>query len=171
MKDMNTNRFINVDMKFHAVLPERSPSTFKARNIYFSDTFFNFLFMQFIETFSKMSLNKIFKTNMVILFFLLLFGSSHLSSVEDDIVNFLEDQGLQELSAGFVSEEIEVWQLPSIPDNFLVQLGVTTMGARLRLRSAATAWLTQERGQVQDTGSGQVRAVIFIPYLRLCRDM
>ena len=107
-----------------------------------------------------MSLNKIFKTNMVILFFLLLFGSSHLSSVEDDIVNFLEDQGLQELSAGFVSEEIEVWQVPSIPDNFLAQLGVTTMGARLRLRSAATAWLTQERGQVQDTGSGQVSAVI-----------
>ena len=170
MKDMNTNRFINVNMKFHAVLPERSPSTFKATNIYFSDTFFNFLFMQFIETFSKMSLNKIFKTNMVILLFLLIFGTSHLASVEDDIVNFLEDQGLQELSAGFVSEEIEVWQLPSIPDNFLVQLGVTTMGARLRLRSAATTWLTQERGQVQDTGSGQVCAVIFVPYLRLCRD-
>ena len=168
MKDMNTNRFINVDMKFHAVLPERSPSTFKATNIYFSDTFFNFLFMQFIETFSKMSLNKIFKTNMVILLFLLIFGTSHLASVEDDIVNFLEDQGLQELSAGFVSEEIEVWQLPSIPDNFLVQLGVTTMGVRLRLRSAATTWLTQERSQVQDTGSGQVCAIIFYPIL--CRD-
>ena len=27
---MNTNRFINVDMKFQAVLPGRSPSTFKA---------------------------------------------------------------------------------------------------------------------------------------------
>ena len=102
---------------------------------------------------------------MVIFLFLLLFGSSHLASVEDDIENFLEDQGLQELSAGFVSEEIEVWQLPSIPDDFLVQLGVTTMGARLRLRSAATAWLTQERGQVQDTGSGQVRDIIY--YLML----
>ena len=98
---------------------------------------------------------------MVISLLLLLIGSCHLAFVEDDIVNFLEDQGLQELSAGFVSEEIKVWQLPSIPDNFLVQLGVTTMGARLRLRSAATAWLTQERGQVQDTVSGQVRAVIF----------
>ena len=93
---------------------------------------------------------------MVILLFLLIFGTSHLASVEDDIVNFLEDQGLEELSAGFVSEQIEVWQLPHIPDDFLVQLGVTTMGARLRLRSAATAWLTHERSQVQDTGSGQV---------------
>ena len=117
--------------------------------------------MQSLATFSKMSLNMIFKTNMVIFLFLLLFGTSRLSSVEDDIVKFLEDQGLEELSAGFVSEEIEVWQLPSIPDDFLVQLGVTTMGARLRLRSAARAWLTQERGQVQDTGSGQVCAIIF----------
>ena len=99
--------------------------------------------------------------HMVIPLLFLLICKSHLASVEDDIMDFLEDQGLQELSAGFVSEEIEVWQLPSIPDNFLAQLGVTTMGARLRLRSAATAWLTQERGQVQDTGSGQVRAIIF----------
>ena len=100
----------------------------------------------------------IFKTNMVIFLFLLLFGSSHLASVEDDIENFLEDQGLQELSAGFVSEEIEVSQLPSLPDDFLVQLGITTMGARLRLRSAATAWLTR------DSGSGQVRALIFLSH-------
>ena len=169
-------------MQFQAVLPGRSLSTFKATMDTFKCFFCNaapnsthcplnehlsfryiqlVLFMQFIATFSNISLNMIFKTNMVIFLFLLLFGSSHLASVEDDIENFLEDQGLQELSAGFVSEEIEVWQLPSIPDDFLVQLGVTTMGARLRLRSAATAWLTQERGQVQDTGSGQVRAVIF----------
>ena len=93
---------------------------------------------------------------MVISLLLLLIGSCHLAFVEDDIVNFLEDQGLQELSAGFVSEEIEVRHLPSIPDNLLEQLGITTMGARLNLRSAATAWLTQN--QVQDSGSGQVRA-------------
>ena len=100
-------------------------------------------------------------TKVVIFLLLLLINSSYPAFVEDDLLDFLEDQGLQELSAGFVSEEIEVWQLPSIPDDFLAQLGVTTMGARLRLRSAATAWLTQERGQVQDTGSGQVRAVVF----------
>ena len=89
---------------------------------------------------------------MVISLLLLLIGSCHLASVEDGIVDFLEDQGLQELSAGFVSEEIEVSQLPAMPDDFLVRLGITTMGARLRLRSAATAWLTQE------SGSGQVSA-------------
>ena len=119
------------------------------------------LIMQAITTDLKLSDNMVVLVDMVIPLLFLLIGSSHLSFVEDDIVNFLEDQGLQELSAGFVSEEIEVWQLPSIPDDFLVQLGVTTMGARLRLRSAARAWLTQERGQVQDTGSGQVCAIIF----------
>ena len=93
---------------------------------------------------------------MVISLLLLLIGSYHLASVEDGIVNFLEDQGLQELSAGFVYEEIEVRHLPSIPDKLLEQLGITTIGARLNLRSAATAWLTQN--QAQDSGSGQVRA-------------
>ena len=93
---------------------------------------------------------------MVISLLLLLIGSYHLASVEDGIVNFLEDQGLQELSAGFVSEEIEVRHLPSILDNLLAQLGIRTMGARLNLRSAATTWLTQKKAQ--DSGSGQVRA-------------
>ena len=93
---------------------------------------------------------------MVISLLLLLIGSCHLAFVEDDIVNFLEDQGLQELSAGFVSEEIEVRHLPSIPDNLLAQLGIRTMVARLNLRSAATTWLTQKKAE--DSGSGQVRA-------------
>ena len=96
--------------------------------------------------------NMVVLTDMVIPLLFLLICKGHLTSVKDDIVDFLEDQGLQELSAGFVSEEIEVSQLPSMPDDFLVQLGITTMGARLRLRSAATAWLTR------DSGSGQVRA-------------
>ena len=93
---------------------------------------------------------------MVISLLLLLIGSCHPAFVEDDIVNFLEDQGLQELSAGFVSEEIEVRHLPSIPDNLLAQLGIRTMVARLNLRSAATTWLTQKKAE--DSGSGQVRA-------------
>ena len=96
--------------------------------------------------------NMVVLTDMVIPLLFLLICKSHLASVKDDIVDFLEDQGLQVLSAGFVSEEIEVSQLPSMPDDFLVRLGITTMGARLRLRSAATAWLTR------DSGSGQVRA-------------
>ena len=91
-------------------------------------------------------------TKVFIFHLLLLINSSYPAFVEDDLLDFLEDQGLQELSAGFVSEEIEVSQLPAMPDDFLVRLGITTMGARLRLRSAATAWLTQE------SGSGQVSA-------------
>ena len=121
----------------------------------FSDTF-NCFFPCKLPFVVKLSVNMIFSTNMVISLLLLLIGSCHLASVEDGIVSFLEDQGLQELSAGFVSEEIEVRHLPSMPDNLLEQLGITTMGGRLNLRSAATAWLTQN--QAQDSGSGQVRA-------------
>ena len=91
----------------------------------------------------------IFLANAVHYFLLLLIGSSKAASV-DDIVNFLEEQGLQELSEGFVSEEIEVEQLPTIPDDFLVQLGVTTMGARLRLRSSASTWLAQESSKAPE---------------------
>ena len=88
---------------------------------------------------------------------MLLINSSYPAFVEDDLLDFLEDQGLQELSAGFVSEEIEVGHLPSMPDNLLVQLGVKTMGSRLNLRTAATAWLIEERSQVQDSEREQVR--------------
>ena len=95
-------------------------------------------------------------TKVFIFHLLLLINSSYPAFVEDDLLDFLEDQGLQELSAGFVSEEIEVRHLPSIPDNLLAQLGIKTMGGRLNLRSAATAWSTQN--QAQDSGSGQVRA-------------
>ena len=115
------------------------------------------LIMQFIPTVLKLPDNMVVLADMVIPLLFLLIGSSHLSFVEDDIVNFLEDQGLQELSAGFVSEEIEVGHLPSMPDNLLVQLGVKTMGSRLNLRTAATAWLIEERSQVQDSEREQVR--------------
>ena len=105
-----------------------------------------------IHVFIVLSIAMIIVTKVFIFHLLLLINSSYPAFVEDDLLDFLEDQGLQELSAGFVSEEIEVSQLPSMPDDFLVRLGITTMGGRLRLRSAATAWLTQE------SGSGQVNA-------------
>ena len=79
------------------------------------------------------------------LFFALLVSYSHLAP--DGISDFLEDQSLQHLAPAFILEEIEVRQIPSIPDNYLVELGVRTMGARLRLRSAAAAWLDQSRSQ------------------------
>ena len=101
----------------------------------------SYLCKSFFKTVKSVSMISL--ANIVLYFLLLLIGSREAASV-DDIVNFLEEQGLQELSEGFVSEEIEVEQLPTIPDDFLVQLGVTTMGARLRLRSSASTWLAQE---------------------------
>ena len=61
----------------------------------------------------------------------------------DDVARFLHDQGLDHLSPNFLAEEIEVRQIPSMPDPFLLELGVRlrTMGARLRIRSAANQWL------------------------------
>ena len=85
----------------------------------------------------------IFSTNMVFPLPLLLISGGHPSPAQYGISDFLEDQGLQHLAPAFISEEIEVRQIPSIPDNYLVELGVRTMGARLRLRSAAAAWLDQ----------------------------
>ena len=85
----------------------------------------------------------IFSTNMVFPLLLLLISGGHTSPAQDGLSDFLEDQGLQHLAPAFISEEIEVRQIPSIPDNYLVELGVRTMGARLRLRSAAAAWLDQ----------------------------
>ena len=82
---------------------------------------------------------------MVLPLLLLLISGSHLAP--DGISDFLEDQSLQHLAPAFILEEIEVRQIPSIPDNYLVELGVRTMGARLRLRSAAAARLDQSRSQ------------------------
>ena len=111
------------------------------------------LVLSFFKTIKPVSM--IFLATVFLYFLLLLIGSSKAAFV-DDIVNFLEEQGLQELSEGFVSEEIEVEQLPTIPDDFLVQLGVTTMGARLRLRSSASTWLAQESSKAP--GKEQVSA-------------
>ena len=41
-----------------------------------------------------------------------------------------------------MEEEIEVRQIPSLPD--LADLGVRTVGARLRLRSAASQWVPNQ---------------------------
>ena len=59
----------------------------------------------------------------------------------DEIKDFLSNSGSQNLETNFVSEEIEVRHIPSLPDHLLAELGVRTMGARLRIRSAATQWL------------------------------
>ena len=43
-----------------------------------------------------------------------------------------------------MEEEIEVRQIPSLPDPVLAVLGVRTVGARLRLRSAASQWVPNQ---------------------------
>ena len=71
----------------------------------------------------------IFSTNMVFPLLLLLISGGHTSPAQDGLSDFLEDQGLQHLAPAFISEEIEVRQIPSIPDNYLVELGVQEAGS------------------------------------------
>ena len=63
---------------------------------------------------------------------------------DEEMANFLKDQGLEHLTQTFVSEEIEVRQVSRLTDQNLMDLGVRTMGARLRLRSAATTWVSPQ---------------------------
>ena len=80
------------------------------------------------NTLIALSVNMIFPTKMVLPMLLLIISGDHLTFVQDGISDFLEHQGLKHLAAAFISKEIEVRQIPSIPDNFLVELGVRTMG-------------------------------------------
>ena len=60
------------------------------------------------------------------------------------ITNFLRDHDFQNLTETFVYEEIEVRQVNRLTDQNLMDLGVRTVGARLRLCSAATAWVSTQ---------------------------
>ena len=57
----------------------------------------------------------------------------------EETSRFLTDNGF-----GHVRDEIEVRQIPSLPDQVLADLGVRTVGARLRLRSAASQWVPNQ---------------------------
>ena len=57
-----------------------------------------------------------------------------------DIENFLRANGCEKPVLGFIAEEIEVRQIAQLSDQDLISLGVRTIGARLRLRSAAASW-------------------------------
>ena len=57
-----------------------------------------------------------------------------------DIENFLRANGCENLVPGFIAEEIEVRQIAQLSDQDLISLGVRTIDARLRLRSAAASW-------------------------------
>ena len=61
--------------------------------------------------------------------------------VNKETSRFLNENGFGNLEPTFLVEEIEVPQIPRMPDNLLVALGVRTIGARLRIRSAAGQWV------------------------------
>ena len=61
-----------------------------------------------------------------------------------NIVNFLCTHECEELAPAFIAEEIEVRQIAQLSNEDLLSLGVRTIGARLRLRSAAASWEPQQ---------------------------
>ena len=63
--------------------------------------------------------------------------------VNDQLGQFLTDNGLGHLKESFVEQEVEVRQLVGMSDQNLMELGVRTIGARMRIRSAATNWVPQ----------------------------
>ena len=62
----------------------------------------------------------------------------------EETSRFLTDNGFGHVSQQFVEEEIEVCQIPSLTDQVRADLGVRTVGARLRLRSAASQWVPNQ---------------------------
>ena len=57
-----------------------------------------------------------------------------------NMVNFLRSHGLHALKKRFLAEEIEVDQIARLTDQDLISVGVTTIGGRMRIRSAAADW-------------------------------
>ena len=57
-----------------------------------------------------------------------------------NMVNFLRSHGLHALKKRFLAEEIEVDQIARLTDQDLISVGVTTIGGRMRIRSAAANW-------------------------------
>ena len=78
---------------------------------------------------------------MILWIWLLVIGCN---AVRDEVLRFLQEHGFENLGPSFVDQEVEVRQIPTMPDNLLLDLGVRTIGARLRIRSAASEWLQSE---------------------------
>ena len=64
--------------------------------------------------------------------------------VNDQLGQFLTDNGLGHLKESFVEQEVEVRQLVEMSDQNLMELGMRTIGARMRIRSAATNRVPRE---------------------------
>ena len=69
-----------------------------------------------------------------------LWGVGPVNNHNLNMVNFLRSQGLHALSERFLAEEIEVEQIARLTDQDLISVGVTTIGRRMRIRSAAANW-------------------------------
>ena len=57
-----------------------------------------------------------------------------------NMVNFLRSHGLHALKKRFLAEEIEVDQIARLTDQDMISVGVTTIGGRMRNRSATANW-------------------------------
>ena len=73
------------------------------------------------------------------LYLLLMILLDSCNAAHNETSRFLNDNSFGHVSQRF--EDIEVKQIPSLPDQVLVDLGVRSVGARLRLRSTASQWV------------------------------
>ena len=81
---------------------------------------------------TEISFNMIYPNNMFfLLIFLVISGGG---GVNDLLGQFLTDNGLGHLKESFVEQEVEVRQLVGMSDQNLMELGVRTISARMRIR-------------------------------------
>ena len=81
---------------------------------------------------TEISFNMIYPNNMF--FFLIFLVISGGGGVNDQLGRFLTDNGLGHLKESFVEQEVEVRQLVGMSDQNLMELGVRTISARMRIR-------------------------------------
>ena len=66
-------------------------------------------------------------------------------------IQFLKDQGLEHLIEKFRSEEITINLFPFLSDDNLKELGILTIGARIRFRQSAQTWIDKPLNAVTDS--------------------
>ena len=89
------------------------------------------------------SVNTMQPSRMLVLLFVI---GCYAASAANETSRFLCGNGFDHLVSRFTEEEIEVRQIPFLTDHQLNDLGVRTIGARLRLRSAAQDWTESQVG-------------------------
>ena len=90
-------------------------------------------FIYFVKVlFNSLSQHYVFNGNATVLF------------VYRVLCCFENENGFGNLEPRFVDQEVEVQQIPAVPDHLLVELSVRTIGSRQRIRSAASHWLDNQ---------------------------